>query len=189
MRLLNLMAFTAALATSPVLATDLMAEVAHYRASHEPDIVSRLDEFTHIRSVAADPEGLKAAARYLEGQLKQRGFDTRQLTTPGMAAPVVYGYFKSPRARRTVVYYAHYDGQPVTPAQWSSDPFTPVMRTGGSVKDKEIDWRHAPPPLDPEWRLYARAAGDDKATIVAFLAAFDALKAARAATSVNVKVI
>lgn len=41
----------------------------------------------------------------------------------------------------------------------------------------------------PEWRLFARAASDDKASIVAFLAAFDALKAAGRKPSINVKVV
>jgi acetylornithine deacetylase/succinyl-diaminopimelate desuccinylase-like protein len=52
-----------------------------------------------------------------------------------------------------------------------------------------IDWRAATAPFNPEWRLYGRAVSDDKASIAAFLAAFDALKALHRKPSVNVKVL
>jgi acetylornithine deacetylase/succinyl-diaminopimelate desuccinylase-like protein len=95
-----------------------------------------------------------------------------------------------PGAKRTVVFYAHYDGQPVTPSQWSSDPFEPVMRSGPlSSEMASVDWKNAQAPFDPEWRLFGRAIADDKSSIVAFLAAFDALKELGRRPSVNVKVI
>ena len=170
-------------------AADLIPGVQRYRAAHEREIVARLDALTRLRSVAADPEGLVAAARYLDGQLQERGFEVHRLLVPGALAPVVFGTQSVPGARRTVAFYAHYDGQPVTPSQWRSDAFDPVMRAGGSMDDPVIDWQHATPPFDPEWRLYARAASDDKGTIAAFLAAFDALKAAHVKPAVNIKVI
>ena len=54
---------------------------------------------------------------------------------------------------------------------------------------KDVDWRGAKPPFDPEWRLYGRAASDDKSSIVSFLAGFDAVKASGRKPSVNIKVI
>jgi len=42
-------------------------------------------------------------------------------------------------------------------------------------------------PFDPEWRIFARSAGDDKAPIVALTAALDALAAGGAELSVNLK--
>jgi acetylornithine deacetylase/succinyl-diaminopimelate desuccinylase-like protein len=103
--------------------------------------------------------------------------------------PLVFGYLKSPGARRTVVFYAHYDGQPVTPSQWKSDPFVPVMRSGPlNSGEHDVDMKAARSPFDPQWRLFGRAVSDDKASIVAFLAAFDALKASGRRSSVNIKV-
>ena len=58
-----------------------------------------------------------------------------------------------------------------------------------SDRPRDVDWKKAAPPYDPEWRLYGRAVSDDKASIAAFLAAFDALKATRNAPSVNIKVL
>jgi acetylornithine deacetylase/succinyl-diaminopimelate desuccinylase-like protein len=176
--------------TTACAASDLSQQVNAYRATHEADILGELDTLTRMQSVAAHPEGLLAAANRLQGELEQRGFETAQLTAHGGSPPVVFGLYKVSGAKRTVVFYAHYDGQPVTPSQWASDPFLPVMRDGPlSPAAKAVDWRHARHPFDPEWRLFGRAAADDKASIVAFLAAFDALRAVHRAPSVNLKVV
>src|SRR5258706_13677189 len=64
------------------------------------------------------------------------------------------------------------------------------MRSGAlNTGEHVIEWHGTHAPFDPEWRLFGRAASDDKASIVAFLAAFDALKAAGLTPSVNVKVL
>jgi acetylornithine deacetylase/succinyl-diaminopimelate desuccinylase-like protein len=114
----------ALLMSAPAFGADLREEVSNYRAAHETAIVGQLDELTRLRSVAADPQGLAAAAVYLQSLLKTRGFETQAWSSAG-SPPVVYGVLKSPGAKRTAIFYAHYDGQPVTRAQWSSDPFVP----------------------------------------------------------------
>ena len=43
--------------------------------------------------------------------------------------------------------------------------------------------------IDPEWRLYARSAGDDKAPIIGMLAALDALQASGVKPSVNLRFV
>ena len=176
-------------AAAPVFAADLREQVERYRIAHEAEIVGQLDELTRIRSIAADPPGIAAAAAHLQALLKERGFKAMQLSAESGTPPLVFGELKSPGAKHTVVFYAHYDGQPVTPSQWSSDPFIPVMRSGPlNSGEHVIDWKSASPPFDPEWRFFGRAASDDKASIVAFLAAFDALKASGLKPSVNIKV-
>ena len=165
-----------------------IAGVDRYRRQHEAAIVGRLDELVRLRSVAADLAGLAAAAARLQQLLQERGFEVQQLSAGAATAPLVFGVLKTKGARRTVIFYAHYDGQPVTPSEWASDPFVPVMRSG-SLGGGEVDWRSARGPFDPEWRLFGRAVSDDKASIVAFLAALDALKSLGRAPSVNVKVL
>jgi acetylornithine deacetylase/succinyl-diaminopimelate desuccinylase-like protein len=190
-RLKSLMPATAAILAiaGPACAADLNEQIRGYRSTHEGQIVGQLDELARLRSVAADPAGLAAAGSRLQELLAQRGFQSRLLPSDG-GPPLVFGYLRSPGARRTVVFYAHYDGQPVTPSQWQSDPFTPVMRSGPlDSGEHEVDWKSARPPFDPQWRLFARAASDDKASIVAFLAAFDALKSVHRRPSVNIKVV
>lgn len=163
-------------------------EAKAWRLANETRIVADLADLVRLHSVAADPAGLAATADHLEAELKQRGFETRQLSAGAETPSVVFGTFNTPGAHRTVVYYAHYDGQPVTPSEWRSDPFEPVMRTGAGADASDVDWRGAKSPLNPEWRLFGRAVSDDKSSIIAFLAAFDAMKAAKHKPSVNIKV-
>jgi acetylornithine deacetylase/succinyl-diaminopimelate desuccinylase-like protein len=174
---------------APASAAELRDQVRSWRTAHEAQVVGDLADLTAIPSVAADPAGVAATAERLQDELRRRGFETRKLSAVAGMAPVVYGALPSPGAKRTVVFYAHYDGQPVTRSQWRSDPFAPVMRSGLGPEAHDVDWRAAKGPLDPEWRLFGRAASDDKSSIVAFLAAFDALKAAGRRPSVNVKVV
>lgn len=173
---------------SPASAEALQSGVRTWRLHHEREVVGLLADLTAMRSIAADPAGLQATADRLQAELARRDFAVRQLSAGRDTPPVVYAFLKAPGAIRTVVFYAHYDGQPVNPAQWRSDPFTPTLRTGFALDAAEVDWRSATPPFDPEWRLFGRAASDDKSSIVAFLAAIDALKAAHRPPTVNIKV-
>jgi acetylornithine deacetylase/succinyl-diaminopimelate desuccinylase-like protein len=171
-------------------AADLNSQVNAYRATHESAIIGELDELTRLKSIAASPEGLTATANRLQELLRQRGFQVSLLGSESGAPPLVFGALKIPGAKRTVIFYAHYDGQPVTPSQWSSDPFVPLMRSGAlNSGEHVVDWKSTTRPFDPEWRLFGRAVSDDKASIVAFLAAFDALKAVGRRPSVNIKVL
>lgn len=177
-------------AASQARAADFRQKVEGYRIAHEAEIIGQLDELTRIRSVAAYPAGISAAADRLQVLLKERGFEARQLSVEPGTPPLVFGQLTSPGVKRTVVFYAHYDGQPVTPSQWSSDAFIPVMRSGPfNSGAHDVDWRSAKSPFDSGWRFFGRAASDDKASIVAFLAAFDALKASGRKPSVNLKVV
>lgn len=167
-------------------AQTLSAKVSAWRQKNETAIVGQLADAISIRSIAVDPAGLDAQADRLKAHLDQRGFKTDLLAANG-SPKVVFGRYDTPGARRTVVFYAHYDGQPVAPRDWRSDPFVPTLRTGLGVDAAEIsDWRTGARPLDPEWRLFGRGAADDKAAIVAFLAAFDALKAVGKRPSINI---
>jgi acetylornithine deacetylase/succinyl-diaminopimelate desuccinylase-like protein len=174
----------------PAGAADFRAQVQQYRLAHEADIVGELTALTRLKSVAADPAGIVATAHALEDALKTRGFEVSELSTGAGSPPAVFGALKVLNAKRTVVFYAHYDGQPVTPSQWRSDPFQPVMREKALTDaTRDVDWKKATPPFDPEWRLFGRAVSDDKASIAAFLSAYDALKATHTSPSVNIKVL
>ena len=165
----------------------LRDEVERYRRGVEPAIVRELAEFIAIPNTAADLPNIQLNANRLIAMLRARGAEARLLENPG-APPAVYGELRSPGARRTIVFYAHYDGQPVDPAQWKSPPWTAVLRD----KPLEQGGREIPLPgpgqsIPEEARLYGRSASDDKAPIVAMLTALDALKAAHAAPSINLK--
>jgi acetylornithine deacetylase/succinyl-diaminopimelate desuccinylase-like protein len=137
------------------------------------------------------PGGGPAPARAVPGATGQAGE-----RAPAGVPPLVYGELRVPGARHTLVLYAHYDGQPVDPAEWHSPPWQPVLRTGplpASPRDVDLaalaDTAAGPGPLDGEWRLFGRAASDDKAPIVAMLAALDAVRAAGGVPGINVKFV
>ena len=158
--------------------------------------VSRLQEycqFLSIPNVAADPGGLRRNAEFILGMMKARGIQGHLLEDAGgIAVPALYGEVKVPGARQTLLFYAHYDGQPVVPAEWSQkDPFAPVVRrrnAAGGWDDVDAEVLQAQP-LDPELRVFARSASDDKAPIVMLLTALDMLAARAEAPAFNVKVL
>ena len=165
----------------------LVGQVRAYRKAHETDILGELAGLVAIPNLASDTARIRENAAAVVAMLERRGVATRLLEVDG-APPAVYGELKAPGASRTVVFYAHYDGQPVDKARWTGDPWVPVVRDrpleDGGREVPRSAWK---PPLDPEWRLYGRSASDDKAPIVGLLAAVDALKAAGLGPSVNVK--
>src|SRR5262249_50208844 len=69
-----------------------------------------------------------------------------------------------------------------------SNPWAPVLRRGSlSAEGAAMDPFSVPDQIDPEWRIYARSASDDKAPIICFMTALDALRAAHIPLSVNLK--
>ena len=83
-------------------------------------------------------------------------------------------------ATRTLLFYAHYDGSPLSPKDWLTPPFQPALRSGAVERDGQvIPLPEAGKPFNPEWRIYARSASDDKAPIIALLTALDAFQATR----------
>lgn len=177
----------AAAAAQPA-ATAVHEEVRAYRLAHERAILKELRALLALPNVASDAPNIERNVAALETLLGRRGLETRRLTLEGVP-PAVYGELRAPGATRTVVFYAHYDGQPVDPAQWASPPWTPVVRDGPLAQGgREVAWDALPSPVPGEYRVYGRSASDDKAPIVALVAALDALRAARLPLSVNLKV-
>src|SRR5215210_106367 len=166
---------------------DLRGQVRAWRTAHEKEIVRELTDLVSLRNVAANRADIERNADHLIAMLGRRGIQARRLTA-GEAPPAVYGELRTPGAARTVVFYAHYDGQPADPADWGgADPWRPVLRTGLSTQgSRDVDLATVQT-FDPEWRLYARSASDDKGPIVAMLSALDALRAAGVQPSVNLK--
>ena len=166
----------------------LRGQVRAYRSAHEKEIVRELADLLKLPNVATKVADIERNADLLTEMLGRRGFAVQRLSAGEGTPPAVYGELRVPRAKRTVVFYAHYDGQPVDQKGWISDPWQPVLRTGPLGEGvKEVDLASVQGPLDPEWRLYARSASDDKAPIVAMLAALDALRAAGRQPSANIK--
>jgi acetylornithine deacetylase/succinyl-diaminopimelate desuccinylase-like protein len=170
-------------------AADVRAAARVYREQHEGAIITEFAELLSLPNLASDSVNIRRNADHLLRLLQGRGFaNTRLLTVPG-GPPAVYGEMMQPGATKTLVLYAHYDGQPVDAARWTTPPWSPVLRTkevhlGGVV----IPMPAAGGRVDGEARIYGRSAGDDKGSIQAILSALDAMKASQLAPSVNLKV-
>jgi acetylornithine deacetylase/succinyl-diaminopimelate desuccinylase-like protein len=167
---------------------DLRNRVQAWLGSHQRQVVGELVELLSIPNVAADTPNIRRNAEHLRAMLQKRGMAAELLETEGN--PLVYGELTVPGATRTLLLYAHYDGQPVAAASWKQkDPWTPVLRTGRvDAGGTDVDLASASK-FEPDWRLYARSASDDKSPIVGLCAALDALKASGLAPTSNLRVI
>jgi acetylornithine deacetylase/succinyl-diaminopimelate desuccinylase-like protein len=163
--------------------------VEQFVTARQHAIVRELVELLSIPNVAADRANVRRNADLLRDLFAKRGFTAEILETDGN--PLVFAERRVPGAQRTLLFYAHYDGQPIDPKGWSqSSPFTPVLRRA-RLEDggQEIPNFLALEQFPPEARLYARSASDDKAPIVALLTAFDALASMKQQPTSNIKVI
>src|SRR5580693_9070725 len=186
-------AFVALLLALPalVLAQQNPAAVAarSWREGHERQILAEFMDLLAIPNLARDEPNIRKNAEAIVNLLEKRGVRTRLLEQSGVP-PVVFGEIDTPGATRTLVFYAHYDGQPLDPKEWATPPWQPVLRDRPLDQDgKIIPLPEAGARFDPEWRIYARSASDDKAPIIAMAAALDALNAAHIPLQSNIRLI
>jgi acetylornithine deacetylase/succinyl-diaminopimelate desuccinylase-like protein len=166
------------------------SSVREYRRANENRILQEFIELLLIPNVASDRENIRRNAAHIMEMMQRRGIKPQLFNAKDEnAPPAVYGEYISPNAKRTIVFYAHYDGQPTDPKQWTGSlPWSPVLRTDALERNGQIvPMPKANDAINPEWRLYARSASDDKAGVMAILTAFDALVANKIQPSVNIK--
>lgn len=192
-RLHTLIRGSSALAIVAISVTFATAQspIRDYRRAHERQILDEFSRLLAIPNVASDAPNIRRNAQFIVEMMQRRGLNPRLLETAAKeAAPAVYGEWKIPGATRSIVFYAHYDGQPTDPKQWTGTiPWQPVWRSAALESGGQIMALPADGAINPEWRLYARSASDDKAGVMAILTAFDALKAKGIAPSLNIKFI
>ena len=207
------------LSTAGMLAVMTMCAVPDARAQASEigsDLIQKtaqrnFPEFFELLSMPNDaivPADIQKNADWLESAFRKRGFATRQLPNDGK--PLVFAEYERKAANaKTVLFYMHFDGQPVIPTQWAQkSPWSPVLkkrragaapaplatltpaRSSAAPQWEEIDaTRLQEAEIDPEWRIFGRASSDDKGPIMMFLTAFDALRAAAVEPAINVKVL
>ena len=169
--------------------TDPAAQAARaWRETHERAILGEFMGLLALPNLARDSEGIRRNAAAVSALFEKRGVKMRLLEVPG-APPVVYGEIPTPGATRTIVFYAHYDGQPLDPKEWATPPWEPVVRDRALDQDGRVITLPAAGKIDPEWRIYARSASDDKAPLAAISTALDALNGAHLALRSNIKFV
>ena len=135
--------------------------------------LDRLFALLRIRSISTDPayaEECRRAADWLAAELEALGFSAAARPTPGHPVVLAHG---PEQDGPHVLFYAHYDVQPVDPLHlWHTDPFEPVVQ--------ERDGRRI---------IVARGASDDKGQMLTFIEACRAWKAATGALPVRVSLL
>lgn len=119
-----------------------------------------------IPTVAAKGEGIEETAELVQQMLEDVGISSQLHKTSG--APVVTGHLDV-GAKRTLLFYDHYDVQPAEPFDlWISPPFEPEIRDG---------------------RIYARGIADNKGDTVSRIWTIRAFKEAGIELPVNIKFV
>jgi acetylornithine deacetylase/succinyl-diaminopimelate desuccinylase-like protein len=166
------------------------SEIRIWREANETRVMDELRALLEIPNFASDTDNIRRNAEKLKDMLETRGFETR-LRDIDQRGPVVFGELKTPGAKRTIIFYMHYDGQSVDPKTWTgTKPYEPALRDKPLESEGQIiSFPYGQDRYQDDWRLYARSAADDKSPIVALLAAMDALRARQIPLGVNVKVV
>src|SRR5213596_3241576 len=113
------------------VATFAQTSTRDYRRAHEHKILSEFTRLLAIPNVASDRQNIRRNAEFILEMMQRRGLGPRLLETATKESPpAVYGEWKTPGATHSIVLYAHYDGQPTDPKQWSGTmPWQPVWRS------------------------------------------------------------
>ena len=137
-------------------------------------ILADFADLLRLPNVTGHVDDLKVNAHELVRRFGQRG-GTMEIVEIEGTGPVVVGELRTENPTAVIGVYVHYDGQPVDSNHWSVPPFSATLMSGDGA---EVDYPGPGDAIDPEWRIYARGASDDKTPLSAICAALDALSAA-----------
>jgi acetylornithine deacetylase/succinyl-diaminopimelate desuccinylase-like protein len=135
--------------------------LAHVDA-HIDESLQRLMALVRIPSISTDPayaEKCRQAGQWLTDDLSAQGYEASLRDTAGH--PMVVAHDRAATAGPHVLFYGHYDVQPVDPLNlWHTDPFEPTIKEGP----------------DGEKQLVGRGTSDDKGQLLTFVEACRAWK-------------
>ena len=146
-----------------------MDSVIDFINTHRDRYLDELKTFLAIPSISALPEhagDVKRCAEWCADEMRRIGLqNVRLIPTPGN--PVVYGDWLGAPGAPTILYYGHYDVQPVDPLDlWTTPPFEATIRDG---------------------EIYARGAADDKGQVFMHFKAVEAHLKQNGRLPVNMK--
>ena len=170
---------------------ELLQKVRAYRTAHAPEILREFVQLLAIPNVASDRQNIHRNSDAIAQMLEKRGLKPQllQLASEPDVPPLVYAEWRVPGAKRTLIVYAHYDGQPVNESEWTTAPWTPTLRSAPLSEGGVVVALDSPQAVEPQMRLYARGAGDDKAGVMVIITALDALRAAKRHPTDNLKIV
>jgi acetylornithine deacetylase/succinyl-diaminopimelate desuccinylase-like protein len=128
--------------------------------------IRTLKDLVQIPSISAEKKGIECADILIELLRKEIGFETQKFQTSEY--PIVYAE-KMNGSKKTLIFYNHFDVQPVDPLEaWKSPPFEPEVREG---------------------RMYGRGVEDNKGNIIARIFAIKAYQSIFKDLPLNIKFI
>ena len=151
-----------------------------------------LEKHKNFVSIPNLPENLDNMLKNVEWVSKEFiALDYKVSVLEATELPVLFAEKSYNKDFKTILFYLHLDGQPVNPDMWDQeDPFVPVLKAQNQNGDWEaIDWNNLDKKIDDNWRIFARAAADDKAPIVMLLTALDILQQKNQTPKFNIKVV
>ena len=148
-----------------------MNSVIDFINTNRDRYVEELKAYLAIPSISALPQhaaDVKRCAEWTADEMRRIGMqNVRLVETPGF--PVVYGDWLGAEGAPTILFYGHYDVQPVDPVElWESPPFEATVRDG---------------------EIYARGSADDKGQVFMHFKAIEAHLKQTGRLPVNIKVI
>jgi acetylornithine deacetylase/succinyl-diaminopimelate desuccinylase-like protein len=156
-----------------------------FRENHGWQVLAEFAELLRIPNVTGETHDLRRNAAAIKAMFEGRGATMEIIEIEG-ASPVLVGELRTSAPTATIGVYVHYDGQPVDESAWRSGPFDATLMSGPiHAGGTEIWYPDSTSEIDPEWRIYARGASDDKAPLPVITAALDALDLAGRDRTVN----
>jgi acetylornithine deacetylase/succinyl-diaminopimelate desuccinylase-like protein len=148
-----------------------MNNVIDFINTNRDKYVEELKAYLAIPSISALPEhaaDVKRCAEWTADEMRRIGMENVKLIdTPGF--PVVYGDWLGAPGAPTILFYGHYDVQPVDPLNlWESPPFEATVRDG---------------------EIYARGSADDKGQVFMHFKAIEAHLKQNGKLPLNIKII
>jgi acetylornithine deacetylase/succinyl-diaminopimelate desuccinylase-like protein len=148
-----------------------MNNVIDFINTHRDRYVDELKEYLAIPSISALPQhkdDVRKCAEWTANHMTSIGLEhVRLIDTPGY--PVVYGDWLHAEGAPTILFYGHYDVQPVDPLElWESPPFEATIRDG---------------------EIYARGSADDKGQVFMHFKAIEAHLKQNGRLPINIKII
>jgi acetylornithine deacetylase/succinyl-diaminopimelate desuccinylase-like protein len=145
-------------------------KILGYLDNHRDEHVDQLVEFLKIPSISSQSdhdEDTRRAASFVADELKELGLTVEVHDLGGH--PLIYAETEIRPDRKTLLFYGHYDVQPVDPLDlWDTPPFEPRIENG---------------------IIYARGACDDKGQVYTHIKALEAYIRQGIELPVNVKFI
>ncbi len=151
------------------MAGDSMQDIYDWIDANAAEAIADLQELVRQPSISAQKVGLEECCELVLDQMKRDGLDAHRHELDG-GPPIIVGHMTTPRSKKTMLCYSHYDVQPPEPIEaWSH---------GGPWSGAIVDGV-----------LYGRGATDNKSGVLAFNKAAKAFMAVRGELPVNLKFI